>query len=49
MRFPATKDDLIRHAQKGGTGAEAMDILKQMPDRTYDSMAEVTKGAGQVE
>lgn len=47
--FPASKDDLIRHAQKGGTDAEAMDILKHMPERTYESMADVMKGAGEVE
>lgn len=47
--FPAGKEDLIRHAQKGGTDADAMEVLKQMPDRRYESMADVMKGVGSVE
>lgn len=47
--FPAEKDDLVAHAQSGGTDADAMEIIRQMPDRKYESMADVMKGVGEVE
>lgn len=47
--FPANKDDLVRHAQQGGAEKEVMEVLHQMPDREYGSMADVMKGVGEVE
>lgn len=47
--FPASKDDLVRHAQKGGCDEDAMEIIKQMPQQEYGSMADVMKGVGRVE
>lgn len=44
--FPAHKKDLIDHA----TGNKAvLDILQQMPEREYASMADVMKSVGDVE
>lgn len=47
--FPASKQDLVRHAEQGGSDPDAMEIIKQMPDRDYESMADVMKGVGEVE
>lgn len=47
--FPASKQDLVQHAQQGGTDGDAMEIIEQMPERTYNSMADVMKGVGEVE
>lgn len=47
--FPAEKDDLVRHAERGGVDEDAMEVIRQMPERTYDSMADVMRGVGEVE
>lgn len=47
--FPASTQDLVQHARQGGTEGDAMDIIEQMPERTYNSMSDVMKGAGEVE
>jgi hypothetical protein len=47
--FPANKKDLIDHATGNKADKDVMDILQQMPDREYGSMADVMKGLGDVE
>ncbi|HEV7436560.1 MAG TPA: DUF2795 domain-containing protein [Pseudorhizobium sp.] len=47
--FPAGKNDLIKHAEKGDSDGDAIEMIKKMPDRTYESMADVMKGFGEVE
>ncbi len=49
IEFPASRQDLVRHAQKGGADEEVLGVLKQMPERQYDNMADVMKGVGQAE
>ena len=47
--FPANKKDLIDHVSGNKADKDVMDILQQMPDREYGSMADVMKGLGEVE
>lgn len=47
--FPANKKSLLEQAQMNNAEGDIIDILKQMPDQQYESMADVLKGVGQVE
>ncbi|HTH16114.1 MAG TPA: DUF2795 domain-containing protein [Magnetospirillum sp.] len=47
--FPADKQDLIQQAQKNNAEGDIIDIIKQLPDGQYQSMADVLKGVGKVE
>lgn len=41
LQFPATKETIIRCAQHNNTASQAIDALRELPDRTYAGMAEV--------
>lgn len=47
--FPADKNSLLEQAQKNNAEGDILDILRQMPDSRYESMADVLKGVGKVE
>ena len=47
--FPAGKEDLVKQAQKNEAEDDILDILRQMPDSEYHTMADVLKGVGKVE
>ncbi|MDW5376601.1 DUF2795 domain-containing protein [Halomonas sp. HP20-15] len=47
--FPASREDLEKQAKDNGAGDDVMEIIRQMPDQEYGSMADVTKGVGEVE
>jgi hypothetical protein len=47
--LPASRDQLVEHARKNGADKEITDVLKQMPEGEYQSMADVLKGVGKVE
>lgn len=47
--FPASKDDLVRHARSHDAEDDVLEVLRQMPQRDYGSMADVMKGVGKVE
>lgn len=47
--FPASRADLENQAKDNGADDDVLEILRQMPDREYDDMADVTKGIGEVE
>jgi hypothetical protein len=47
--FPAKKQDLVEHARKNNAEDAVMEILRQMPEQEYHTMADVMKGVGQVE
>ncbi len=46
MDFPATKQDLINHAQQKGVEESVMNMLSEMDDREYESMKDVMKEYG---
>lgn len=47
--FPAGKQDLIRQAEHNKAETAVMEIIRQLPDERYLSMADVLKGVGKVE
>ncbi len=47
--FPAGKKELLEQAQKNNAEGDILDILRQMPEGEYHTMADVLKGVGKVE
>ena len=47
--YPATKEDLIRHAQQQGADQQVLETLKQLPDRTFDGPSGVNKAIGAID
>jgi hypothetical protein len=45
--FPARKDRLITYAKDHDAGADVIDVLQKLPEREYNSMADVMRGYGQ--
>ncbi|MBC7908670.1 MAG: DUF2795 domain-containing protein [Rhodospirillaceae bacterium] len=45
--FPASKQDIIKHAQNNNADQVVLDELKNIPDEQYNNMADVMKGFGQ--
>lgn len=41
--FPATKEDLVRHARASRAGADIIRALEELEDREYDRLADVMK------
>lgn len=49
MNYPASKQDLIQHAQKHGADDNAMSVFEQIPDEDYETPADVSKAIGDIE
>lgn len=49
IHFPCSKGDLLRQAEDNHAEQDILEVLRQMPERQYDTMADVMKGVGQVE
>ena len=49
MEYPASKDELIEHAEDSEAPDEVVDLLNKLPDETYDNAADVTKAMGTVQ
>ena len=47
--FPASRADLEKCAKDNNAEEEVMEVIRALPDERYESMADVTKGVGQVE
>ncbi len=47
--YPATKEDLIEHAEDMGAPSDVMNVLRRMPDQDYDSPIDIAKGVGEAE
>lgn len=45
MDYPASRDDLVKHAEDNGADASVLDTLKNLPDREFDSPTDVNKEA----
>ncbi|GAA4931776.1 DUF2795 domain-containing protein [Streptomyces coeruleoprunus] len=43
VSYPASKDEIVKQAKQHGADRKIMDALKSMPDKEYDSPAEVNK------
>lgn len=49
ISFPCSKDDLINHATSNNAPDDVLDVLNSISDTTYNSMADVMSGVGEVE
>lgn len=50
MDYPASKDELVDHAEEQGADKEVLDLLEQLPDdEEYETPADVSKAIGQIE
>lgn len=49
MDYPASKEDLIKHAQQQGADEVALSALEQLPDEEYETPADVSKAIGKNE
>ena len=46
--LPMKKQELVEYAKSHDGGPNAVSVLERMPDREYQTMADVEKGVGQV-
>ncbi|MFI7635305.1 DUF2795 domain-containing protein [Nonomuraea sp. NPDC049400] len=44
--WPASKDDLVEHAENAGAPDQVADMVQSLPDRRYANVAEVAKALG---
>lgn len=47
--YPASRQDLIEHANKQGADDNVRSVLEQLPDEEYETPAEVSKAVGDIE
>lgn len=48
MDYPASKQDLIKHAEKNGADDNVRSVLQQIPDEDYETPAELSKAVGKI-
>lgn len=46
--FPMGKQELAEYARQNGAAQEIVQTLKELPERQYQSMADVEKAFGQI-
>ena len=44
INYPADKEDLLQRARESGAPAEVIDTLEGLPEGTYRSTADVSRG-----
>lgn len=49
INYPASKEDLINHAQQLGADEDAIAALEQLPDQEFDSPTQVNQAISQAE
>lgn len=49
MEYPASKEDLIKHAKKQGADNKVMETLQQIPDDEYEKPTDVNHAIGELE
>lgn len=47
--YPAKKDDLVKCAKSKGADDNVMQVLKQLPDESFQTPADVSKAIGKIE
>lgn len=45
--FPASKEDLIEHAKQNKADQEVMEILENLPEDDFETVADVEKAYGE--
>lgn len=49
LDYPASKEDVIKHAEKNGADEELKALLKDLPAEEFEKPTDVNKAIGQVE
>jgi Protein of unknown function (DUF2795) len=47
--YPASKEELIKHAQQQGADENAMSVLQQLPEQDYQTPTDVSQAVGSME
>lgn len=48
MDFPASKDDILSRARDGGASEDILAELEQLPEREYETPADISKELGKL-
>ncbi len=48
INYPAAKQDLARKASENGAPRDVLDLLRQLPDRSYDGPDKVMEAYGKL-
>ncbi|MEX1033636.1 MAG: DUF2795 domain-containing protein [Cellvibrionaceae bacterium] len=48
VKFPADKLDIIDHAKDQGAPPKILDLMNQVPDKKYESVADLSVGMSEV-
>ncbi len=49
IKYPCSKQDLVKKAKSEGADQNVLDTLQKIPDRDYDAPTDVTKEIGKIE
>lgn len=49
MDYPASKEEIVKHAEQQGATEDIRSALAQLPDQRYETPADVSKAVGQAE
>lgn len=49
MSYPASKQDLLKHAKEQGADDNAMSVFEQISDNEYETPADVSKAIGAID
>ncbi|NJL36618.1 MAG: DUF2795 domain-containing protein [Leptolyngbyaceae cyanobacterium RM2_2_4] len=47
--YPVNKENLIKHAKKHGADENVISVLDQLPDKEFETPADVNKAVGKVD
>jgi hypothetical protein len=47
--YPASKEDLVKHAEQQGADENVLDVLRGIPDREYDGPNAVSKEISEIQ
>lgn len=49
LDYPASRQDLLKHAEQEGAEENVRSTLEQIPDQKYETPADVSQAIGEVE
>ncbi|MCE5197827.1 MAG: DUF2795 domain-containing protein [Armatimonadota bacterium] len=49
INFPCNKQDIVDYAEDNNAPDEIVQVIEDLPDQEYSSMADLMQGVGQIE
>jgi Protein of unknown function (DUF2795) len=49
LTLPASKQEVVRHVRSKGASAEEVTAIERLPDREFQTKADILQGIGQVD